>query len=190
MGAGNTRWYDRLLLGSQSTRVLHTAPCSVLIVHEASTGEGKARILVGTDGSADAQISLDVLRRIADPKRCDATVLAVAAVPYPTFAGGPGIAYAATAFTEEIERELTASAKRDAEGAAEMIQAAGLRADARWQLGSPAIRLLEAAEELPADLVMVGSRGLGPVGRWVMGSVSDKMVREARAALIARRPDG
>ncbi|MEX2274047.1 MAG: universal stress protein [Actinomycetota bacterium] len=186
MGAGNKRWLDRLLLGSQSTRVLHNAQCSVFIVHEAPPEEDRTRILVGADGSADSRISVDILCRMADPEACEATVLAVAQVPFPTFAGGPGVAYATTAYTKEIERELTASAQSYAEDAASRLRSAGLDTVAKWVLGSAAIRLLEEAEKSSADLVVVGSRGLGPVDRWVMGSVSDKMARHARASLVAR----
>ncbi len=190
MGAGNKRWYDRLLLGSQSTRVLHGAPCSVLIVHEAQPEEGRTRILVGADGSADSQHSLDVLSRMADPETCEATVLSVAQVPYPTFAGGPGVAYATTAYTKDIERELTASAQRHAQDAGAMLREVGFPTEVKWVLGSAALRLLEEAEKSSADLVVVGSRGKGLVDRWVMGSVSDKMARHARAALVARRRQG
>lgn len=186
MGAGNKEWLDRLLLGSQSTRVLHGAACSVLIVHEAPPEEGRTRILVGADGSADSKLSLEVVGSLAGPETCDATVLAVAQIPYPTFAGGPGVAYATTAYTEDIERELTASARRFAEDAARSLRDAGFTTETKCVLGSAAIRLLEEAEKISADIVVVGSRGLGPLDRWVMGSVSDKMARHAPAALIAR----
>ena len=190
MGAGNKRWYDRLLLGSQSTRVLHSAPCSVLIVHEAPPEEGRTKILVGADGSADSKFSLDILCGMADLEACEATVLAVAQVSFPTFAGGPGVAYPTTAFTKDIERTLTASAQGYAEDAANRLRGAGLDTVAKWMLGSAAIRLLEEAEGMPADLVVVGSRGLGAVDRWLMGSVSDKMARHTRAALVARHRQG
>jgi len=36
------------------------------------------------------------------------------------------------------------------------------------------------------DLVAVGSRGLGPIARAILGSVSDQVVRHSPAALIGR----
>ncbi len=187
MGAGNKRWYDRLLLGSQSTRVLHGAPCSVLIVHEGPP-EGRTRILVGADGSEDSRFSIATMSRMADPRACDAAVLAVAQVPYPTFSGWPGIAYVTAAYSAEIEEDLTASAQRYAEETATSLRGAGFTTEAKWVLGSAAIRLLEEAEETGAGFVVVGSRGLGSFDRWVVGSVSDKMARSARATLVARPP--
>lgn len=46
-------------------------------------------------------------------------------------------------------------------------------------VGEPADEIVGAAEELGADLVVVGRRGLGPLRRLVLGSVSDAIVRRA-----------
>jgi nucleotide-binding universal stress UspA family protein len=186
MGAGNHPWYDRLLLGSQSTRVLRDSPCSVIIAHEPPSMDN-APILVGIDGSSDATFALKAMGDLIDPARCEVTALGVARVAYPTFAGGPGIAYATTAFSEEAEAELSAEARRHVEEAVRRLRDAGFRAEPKWVLGSPGLRLLEEAESISAHLVVVGSRGLGPIDRWVMGSVSEKMARHARATLIGRR---
>jgi len=186
MGAGNHAWYDRLLLGSQSTRVLHEAPCSVIIAHEPPLLD-TAPILLGADGSNDSTFALEAMCELLDPATCEITVLGVARVPYPTFAGGPGIAYATTAFSEEAQAEFTVEARRHTEQAVRRLQEEGFQAKPKWTLGSPGLRLLEEAESMNAHLVVVGSRGLGPIDRWVMGSVSDKMARHARASLIARR---
>jgi hypothetical protein len=79
-------------------RVLHSAPCSVLIAQEAPPEEGPARILVGVDGSAGSLDALSVPCGTVDARTCDVTVLSAAPVPYPRFAGGHGIAYATTAY--------------------------------------------------------------------------------------------
>jgi nucleotide-binding universal stress UspA family protein len=52
--------------------------------------------------------------------------------------------------------------------------------------GSPAIQLFKEAENFTADLVVVGSRGHGPLGLVLLGSVGDRIVRHAPATLIAR----
>jgi nucleotide-binding universal stress UspA family protein len=53
-----------------------------------------------------------------------------------------------------------------------------LRADARLLPGNPSERLLDQAE-LGVDLLVVGSRGFGPVMRTLLGSVSGTVVRAA-----------
>lgn len=42
--------------------------------------------------------------------------------------------------------------------------------------GSPSETICAQAEERNADLVIMGSRGMGTVGRWLLGSVSDRVV--------------
>jgi len=46
-------------------------------------------------------------------------------------------------------------------------------------VGHPESEILRIAEEIGADLVVLGSRGLGPLRRALMGSVSESVVRHA-----------
>jgi len=44
--------------------------------------------------------------------------------------------------------------------------------------------ILDLAEEIDADLIAVGSRGLGPINRIRLGSVSTRVVRAARDPVL------
>lgn len=55
-------------------------------------------------------------------------------------------------------------------------------------MGSPGPQLLKEAENVGADLVVVGSRGSGAVRRTLLGSVGDQVLRHAPATLIGRGP--
>ncbi len=57
----------------------------------------------------------------------------------------------------------------------------------RLKQGSPATALIEMAEGLRADLIAVGSRGLGPVKEFLLGSVSQKIVRCAPCSVLIAR---
>lgn len=79
--------------------------------------------------------------------------------------------------TEEIQKRIEA-ARRDAE-------AAGARRVAtRLLQGSPAQAILELAGEEHFDLIVMGTHGRTGVGRWVMGSVAEKVVRGAPTAVL------
>jgi nucleotide-binding universal stress UspA family protein len=172
MGAGKERWLDAFILGSVSTAVLHASRRPVLVVHAAPSGPLSA--LIGTDGSEGAERAGALLASLADPARCSITVASVAKgsdVPGADVIGHPG-------------GDLTAGALGHAERLTATLRDAGFRAEPKVLTGNPAAALLQEAAESGADLVVVGARGLGRFKATVLGSVSDKIVRTARAALI------
>lgn len=59
---------------------------------------------------------------------------------------------------------------------------------ARVELGKPADTLCDLASHLGADLVIVGSRGLGAGQRLILGSVSDRVVHHAPCPVLVLRP--
>jgi nucleotide-binding universal stress UspA family protein len=50
--------------------------------------------------------------------------------------------------------------------------------------GHPAEVLIHFAEEQHADLIVLGRRGLTPVQRWMLGSVSERVLRYARCPVM------
>jgi nucleotide-binding universal stress UspA family protein len=54
--------------------------------------------------------------------------------------------------------------------------------------GDPGGVIVEAAEAEHAHMVLVGSHGRGPVGRLLLGSVSEYVVRNARCPVLVVRP--
>jgi nucleotide-binding universal stress UspA family protein len=174
MGAGKERWLDAFILGSVSTAVLHASQRPVLVVHAGPSGPPSA--LIGTDGSEGAERAGALLAALADPARCTITVVSVAKgadVPGAGVVGRPG-------------GDLTAGALGHAERLATTLREAGFRAEPKVLTGNPAAALLREADDGGADLVVVGARGFGRFKATVLGSVSDKIVRTARAALIGR----
>ncbi len=190
MGAGGRSWLGARLLGSVSTYVLHSSPWSVLIVHESLAGNERARVLVGADGSRGADFSVQTLARLADPLRTEVTVMSVVPTQSPMLFPLPGAAYVppeAYKQNDEIERLMNERAQRHAEHAATQLRDAGFKVEVHTTSGSPTEQLLEEAQSGQFDLVAVGSRGMGPFRRALLGSVSDHVVRHSRAALVGRR---
>ena len=56
------------------------------------------------------------------------------------------------------------------------------------RIGKPAREILGVAQDVGADLIIVGSKGLTGVERAVLGSVSEKVVREAGCSVEVARP--
>ena len=55
------------------------------------------------------------------------------------------------------------------------------------RLGRPDAQIVGVADELGAGLIVLGSRGLGPLRRALMGSVSDSVVRHAHCPVLIVR---
>ena len=69
-----------------------------------------------------------------------------------------------------------------------LIEAAGGRvAQAHLTLGGAAEEIVALAEDVGAGLIAMGSRGRGGIGRALMGSVSERVVRHAHCAVMIIR---
>lgn len=190
MGGGRRTWLGNRLLGSVSTYVLHSSPSSVLIVHESTPGDDRARILVGADGSPGANFTLRTIERFADRDRARIEVVSVAPLPAPFFVPAPGAIYVAremAVYEEETRKALCEQARRCMDGAVAELVESGFEVHGAVAEGNPSERLLQRSSNGAFDLVAVGSRGRGPVRRALLGSVSDHVAHHAAAALVGRR---
>jgi nucleotide-binding universal stress UspA family protein len=82
---------------------------------------------------------------------------------------------------EREAREVLRKQVRHAEAAGGTVAGRYLRE------GRPAEEIAALASEIGADLVVIGSRGLGPVERLVMGSVSEGVIELASCAVLVVR---
>ena len=89
------------------------------------------------------------------------------------------------AYTERLQQALT-------ELVAQELRAADLQGRVHFfvhvRIGKPADELLALAHEIGADLIIIGSKRLTGVKRLILGSVSEKVVREARCTVEVARP--
>ncbi len=148
------------------------------------------RIVLGTDGSDGARWAGDMLLALPFSPPVEVTLLSAVDVPEPAFTS-------LTPMARRAYGQALATMRREAEeGALKALEAAAERLDGRvstlatrLKQGAPAAALTELAEGLRADLIAVGSRGLGPVKELLLGSVSHKVVHCAPCSvLIARGP--
>jgi nucleotide-binding universal stress UspA family protein len=59
---------------------------------------------------------------------------------------------------------------------------------AHARIGKPADEILDLSREIGADLILIGTHGHTGVSRLVMGSVAERVVREAGCAVLVARP--
>lgn len=197
MGNGTHRWLGSRLLGSTGNYVLHGAPTSVLLVHHAPAAPDFCRVLIATDGSAWSRYAASIFEAVADPGRCSVEVVSVCEIPAPPFDTGLPLEWPPSAlpvsFTLEEYQQLAESreerARERADATAEGLRHDGYAVTTETALGAPRGTLLDIAAKGAFDLVVVGSRGMGPVRRALLGSVSEAVAHHARATLVGRAED-
>jgi nucleotide-binding universal stress UspA family protein len=57
------------------------------------------------------------------------------------------------------------------------------------QVGKPATEIVKAAQEWPADLIVIGSHGRGGVQRLLLGSVAEGVMRHAKCPVLVVRSE-
>jgi nucleotide-binding universal stress UspA family protein len=89
----------------------------------------------------------------------------------------------------QIDRSEGPSARdEEVHDAQAELQGRGIDAESVTGLGDPASSIAELAEERRADLVVIGTRGLGPVQRLLGQSVSQAVSRRVRCDLLIVHP--
>lgn len=169
VGSSSRGVLGRVLIGDDTHASLNGARCAVAIA-PAGYGEDGGPIRevgVGYDGSSESQSALETARVIA--RELGARLSACQAVSIPTTALGPG----PLPVSETIDRLV-----REAQEHLDRLDGV----DARAVYGSPAGAL--AAYSGTVDLLILGSRGYGPVGRLVHGSTSSRLAQRASCPLL------
>jgi nucleotide-binding universal stress UspA family protein len=96
-----------------------------------------------------------------------------------------------TRFEAYIRAQLEQEAREVLAEQVERIKGDGANAaEAHLREGSAADEILDLAEEIDADLIAIGSRGLGPVKRLVLGSDSEAVVHHATRPVLVLRGSG
>lgn len=169
VGSRGRGGFPGLVLGSVSRQVTDHAPCPVTVVR--ASGERRParldRIAVGVDGSAHGRRALVFAGEVATATGAALTVV---------HATGARDADDA----EDIGPRIDLDARRDwVEEWCEPLQEAGVEHDISVVRGDPRTAVLDAARADGADLVVVGSRGRGPVTRLVLGSVAAALTHDS-----------
>ncbi len=163
---------DRFMLGSTSNYAIHHAPCSVLVVKAAP--KPVKHILLAVDGSPESDKAVKFLLRHVNPQPegSDHTPVMVTAVHVMPFLKYPEVREAGRAVAQRY---------------VEKVAKAGFQAQEAVRLGKPADEILAVAQRQKVDLIITGAKGLGAIGRVLLGSVSTRVVQHARCSVLVVR---
>jgi nucleotide-binding universal stress UspA family protein/nitrite reductase/ring-hydroxylating ferredoxin subunit len=147
---------QQYLLGSTAHRLAHHATCDLLIVGSSDDDREYRRILIATDGSATADRAARKGFDLAEALSADVQIV---------FVGHPS--------TGKLVTDDTVA-----------VFAGDVPVEVQLRDGDPAEEILNAADELDADLVIVGNKGMTGAKRFLLGSVPQKVSEYATRDLL------
>jgi nucleotide-binding universal stress UspA family protein len=178
---GSTDWgpLSRALVGNLAERLLHGSPCPVAVAPKGFRDRSPRPLKligVGWDGSEEGEAALERATELAQETQAELRLYTMieprsAAVPADFGADMPD----PKLLREAAERSLAAACER----VPDQIRASGLVLD-----GNGGGALARQANREGLDLLLVGSRGHGAVGRLLLGSVSDALMRAASCPVL------
>jgi nucleotide-binding universal stress UspA family protein len=182
LGSTHHAAFGSVAPGSVAEHLLQGARCRLIIAPKGYAKEDhsqdRLRVLaVGYDGMAESQAALD--EAAVPAKKFDASMKVVGvATPIPPM-GAAAAAQAGPEAGPDFQTRLQ-------EAVAELPSE--LRALPVLEKGDPVKKLLEVSE-VGVDLLVLGSRGFGPVMRLLIGSVSSRVIRAASCpVMVIPRP--
>jgi nucleotide-binding universal stress UspA family protein len=169
--------FESAVMGSVSAQVVDHSRVPVLVARR----DHIARILLGEDGSESAAAAADTVRRWSALHGSPIRVLSVADVDpqWNPWLRGAEMRAAQAAKTASLHEHQEALARSTAAA----LEKAGLVAEGVVEDGNPAHRLVEAAVNWDADLIVVGTHGHGGLGP-IVGSVARAVLYHAPCSIL------
>jgi len=171
---GRSRWRNPSL-GSVSQQIVVGAPCSVRVSRgDARDRDFPVRLLIGVDGSANADLAVREVASRSWPANTRAWL--VTSVGY--------------TFDEEALRRSHEEAHEMHERLGRLLHDVGVSTTSLIDAVDPKRLLVEQAEELEVDCIVVGARGHSKYERTLLGSVSASVAARASCSVevIRERP--
>jgi nucleotide-binding universal stress UspA family protein len=189
--ATHTTGLDRLVDNSTTGRLVARSNLPVFVVRPGGRRvTGLRTVLAAVDGSPGGAQALD--EAVALARLTGAALVLVRVIPAPEHFG----------FDPVLEKTLGVTPRPHADARAleiaedyvndvsRRLRAHGIEATPRVMVGVPAERIVVAAQQVDADLIVMSTHGYQVPLRTLLGSVADEVVRHAgRPVLLVRRTD-
>lgn len=160
MGTHGKTGMKRLMMGSVTAKVIGHAPCNILVLPLNAKVECK-NVLIATDGSKYSEAAASEALGIA--KRCGSSLIVISVA--------------------SSEAEI-ASAKDNVNKVSEAAEKEGVKTTSVVTKGKPYEAIIETAKQKKADFIVVGSHGRTGLARLLMGSVTERVIGHAEAAVL------
>jgi nucleotide-binding universal stress UspA family protein len=184
MGTHGRRGLSRIALGSVAEEVVRRAPCSVLTVRAEweRTADAIERILVPVDLS-DASEAL--VRSAGDIARSVGASVDLVHVNEPLPVPAPLLG---SITLSDVVQDPESKTRSHLDRMADEALPAGVEAASHVLDGHAATTIVDAVDDLGADLIVIASHGQSGLERVLLGSVTARVVRRADCPVLTTRP--
>jgi nucleotide-binding universal stress UspA family protein len=199
VGARGSGPIEELAIGSVARSVVHHATAPVLVVRPPLDGgpDRPLRVLLASDGSDSSKHAAEVLNKIDWPAGTTGTVITVVESlvtgHLPSWLEEQMLEKEAESLGMghfEPAKEDRGLARQDLGRWAGALPAIFRDQDPLVAVGHPSQEILRTILDEDIDLVVFGARGLGPIGRLLLGSTSEHLLTHAPCSvLIVRQPE-
>jgi nucleotide-binding universal stress UspA family protein len=188
VGSGKHSLIERIQIGSISRKIVGSCERSVRVGRRSPRhSEPSVRIVIGLDGSPDAEFAMEAVAERVWPNGSEAHLITILddRLSFLTPSLIPRLARWSSAADSANDQ---AWVDRMMKAARDKLQNAGLKISSEVVRGEPSQRLLDAAIDWQADCIVVGARGLSGIERFLSGSVSSDVAARANCSVEVVRP--
>ena len=173
--SGIQRW----LIGSVADKVLHATTNPLLLVKGETTAKtsGDAtlrKILVPLDGSPLAEKALPHVVQLATKMMMEVVLVQAPAAPR-----AASVEQESDPAFQQIAKEIIKEAQGYLEARVKELQAKGLKVSSLLLDGEAAGEIIDLARKTPNNLIAMRTHGWSGIGRWVLGNVTERVVRHS-----------
>lgn len=184
MGTHGRRGLDRMLFGSVTEEVVRKAPCPTLTIRadaDVAPQQAVRRILVPTDFSDASDVAVSHAKELALTYGAEIDLLHVVEEPlYPNSYGIDPVPFPTQEVVERVEKQLANLAREEIGYEHVMVEAT---------VGRPSSAILNFIDENGIDLVVIATHGRSGLERALLGSVTERVLRQSPAPVFVVKPD-
>lgn len=183
-------------LGNVATKILHASRRPILLIREQINNSAVTahrlikKLMVPLDGSNLSEAALPLAAELSTVMEADVVLFRV--IEQNIVITGPGLAMTRELATEYgspvIANPLKTLVFEYLKNVKEYFEKKGIKAYMAIGEGQPADEIIDYAEANSIDLIIMSTHGRSGIGRWVFGSVTDKVLRAGNTPVLVVRP--
>ncbi len=181
--SGVGRW----VYGSTADKLLHSTTIPLLLMRprdDEAPPEAKPidTLVVPLDGSELAESALAYGEDMARQMSLNISLIRVVSTPALTYPGTESYTYDPQVFTDLESAAISYLKQKQAD-----LEQKGFKVEYVVKGGYPADYIIDFAEASEGSLIVMSTHGRSGIGRWIMGSVADRILRASNRPILLIR---